>query len=68
MPSILTGYNLSDSTKDYNFQLNEIIFSHKNKRKLISKEQNLFKIINDNNYKIGLFVFIIDIVIFFLKN
>ena len=55
MPSILTGYNLSDSTKDYNFQLNEIIFSHKNKRKLISKEQNLFKIINDNNYKIGLF-------------
>ena len=62
MPSILTGYNLSDSTKDYNFQLN--FFSHKNKSQSVSK---IFKIINDNNYKIGLFVFIIDIVIF-LKN
>ena len=55
IPSILTGIDLSDNTKDYNFQLNEIVFKYKNEKKKINKEKNIFKIIKNKNYKIGLF-------------
>ena len=65
IPSILTGIDLSDNTKDYNFQLNEIVFKYKNEKK-ISKSKS-FKIIN-KNYKISYLVFIIDIAIFSSKN
>ena len=67
LPSILTGLDLSDNTKDYDFQLNDIVFKYEDVKKQISKEPNLFKIINDENYKIGL-IGIYHIVIYFLKN
>ena len=37
MPSILTGIDLSDNTKDYNFQLNEIVFKYKNEKSVKNK-------------------------------
>ena len=54
LPSILTGLDLPDDTREYDFQLNDIVFKYEDVKKQISKEPNLFKIINDENYKIGL--------------
>ena len=50
LPSILTGLDLPDNTREYDFQLNDIVFKYEGVKKQISKEPNLFKIINNENY------------------
>ncbi len=48
IPSILTGTQLPLDTSKYNFLINEIVYDHGGQKKELSKQENLFKLINKN--------------------
>jgi hypothetical protein len=54
IPSILTGSQLPFNTNKFNFLINEIIYEHEGKKKELSKQKNLFSLLDDEKYKLGI--------------
>ena len=54
IPSILTGSQLPFDTAKYNFLINEITYEHEGQKKELSKQENLFSLIDEEKYKLGI--------------